>query len=120
MVNRNAVSVYQTDQVLICIDRVQRRSSRRRPNAVTNSTEYVDVRKNTPCAPGERVVPLLRRRGGAADVRTLILLRPPDRAAAAHGGRQLQHGRRFHPVPVRRPAAGRPLSAADVPAAAGI
>jgi len=30
MVNRNAVSVYQTDQVLLCIDGEQRRSSRRR------------------------------------------------------------------------------------------
>jgi len=29
MVNRNAVAVYQTDQVLLCIDRMQRRSSRR-------------------------------------------------------------------------------------------
>jgi hypothetical protein len=29
MVNRNAVSVYQTDQVLLCIDGEQRRSSRR-------------------------------------------------------------------------------------------
>jgi hypothetical protein len=62
MVNRNAVSVYQTDQVLICIDCVQRRSSIRcREPAVTNSTEYVDVRKNLFCAPCERVLPLLRQ-----------------------------------------------------------
>jgi hypothetical protein len=61
MVNRNARSVYQTDQVLICIDRMQRRSSRRRQPAVTNSTEYVDVRKILLCAPRERVLPLLRQ-----------------------------------------------------------
>ena len=62
MVNRNADSVYQTDQVLICIDRVQRRLSNCcRDPAMTNSTEYVDVRKNLPCAPCERVLPLLRQ-----------------------------------------------------------
>jgi len=32
VVNRNGASVYQTDQVLICIDRVQRR----RPGAAAN------------------------------------------------------------------------------------
>jgi hypothetical protein len=41
VVNRNAVSVYQTDQVLICIDRMRRRCS----GAAGNQTKQYRVRR---------------------------------------------------------------------------
>ena len=58
VVNRNADSVYQTEQVFNCSESCVKGAYPTRP--MTNSTEYVDVRKNLSCAPRERVVPLLR------------------------------------------------------------
>jgi hypothetical protein len=64
VVNRNAVSVYQTDCVLILSGGVQGRFRKRALAARTvtrrNSTEYVDVEKNVSCALRRRILSVWR------------------------------------------------------------
>jgi hypothetical protein len=64
VVNRNAVSVYQTDCVLILSGGVQGRFRKQALAARTvtrrNSTEYVDVEKNVSCALRRRILSVWR------------------------------------------------------------
>src|SRR6185437_7322797 len=126
MVNRNGGFVYQTEQVFVVYS--PRAGAEVTPVDAQDetSTEYVDVQKPHACAARRRILPQLwcrfrcgvRPRGG----RTHRHLR---QRSAGHGRayglrRALQHGRRLHPVPVRRRTAEPALlraAAADVSAA---
>jgi len=123
MVNKRAMSVYQSDRVLLFIDDTRRFGSRARRTAFRrNSTEYVDVQISLRSAAGRRMrLPCRSGSGGgprlsAADG-DLCRAAAADRAGAHGLCRALADGRRLHRIPVRR-SARRTGSAADVSAAA--